>query len=152
MSKKYWVQEILGEICNPKNLGPKIKGSKKRESKNILAPNKFWNFSDTFFVPSRHPLYTLQTPCRHLLDILHTPLRHPPNSSLLYCIKVGFSTTAVVGWVGGWVAGWLGGWSPLQNHATSWSNLQDCKISSRAEIPKLDRVWQKLITLVSCRL
>jgi len=22
--------------------------------------------------------------------------------------------------------------------------LQDCKISSRAEIPKLDRVWQKL--------
>ena len=32
----------------------------------------------------------------------------------------------------------------LHNHATSWSNLQDCKISSRAEIPKLDRVWQKL--------
>ena len=30
----------------------------------------------------------------------------------------------------------------LHNHATSWSNLQDCKISSRAEIPKLDRVWQ----------
>ena len=29
----------------------------------------------------------------------------------------------------------------LHNHATLWSNLQDCKISSRAEIPKLDRVW-----------
>ena len=26
--------------------------------------------------------------------------------------------------------------------ATSWSNLQACKISSIAEIPKLDRVWQ----------
>ena len=31
-----------------------------------------------------------------------------------------------------------------ENNATSWSNLQDCKISSRAEIPKLDRVWQKV--------
>ena len=30
----------------------------------------------------------------------------------------------------------------LHNHATFWSKLQDCKISSRAEIPKLDRVWQ----------
>ena len=28
------------------------------------------------------------------------------------------------------------------------ANLQDCKISSRAEIPKFDRVWQK--TDVSC--
>ena len=28
--------------------------------------------------------------------------------------------------------------------ATSWSNLQACKISSIAEIPKLDRVWQHL--------
>ena len=26
--------------------------------------------------------------------------------------------------------------------ATSWSNLQACKIPSIAEIPKLDRVWQ----------
>ena len=36
----------------------------------------------------------------------------------------------------------MGRWSPLSNHATLWSNLQDCKIPSRAEIPKLDRVWQ----------
>ena len=43
------------------------------------------------------------------------------------------------GWVGGWV---VDGWFLLHNHATSWSNLQDCKISSAAEIPKLDRVWQ----------
>ena len=35
------------------------------------------------------------------------------------------------------------GGKQVENHATSWSNLQDCKISSRAEIPKLDRVWQK---------
>ena len=40
---------------------------------------------------------------------------------------------------GGWV---VGGGFLLHNHATSWSNLQDCKISSTAEIPKLDRVWQ----------
>ena len=26
----------------------------------------------------------------------------------------------------------------VENHTTSWSNLQDCKISSIAEIPKLD--------------
>ena len=32
---------------------------------------------------------------------------------------------------------WVGG-NQVKNHATSWSNLQDCKISSRAEIPKLD--------------
>ena len=29
-------------------------------------------------------------------------------------------------------------WSHVHFIATSWSNLQDCKISSRAEIPKLD--------------
>ena len=37
--------------------------------------------------------------------------------------------------MGGWV---VGGWFLMHNHATSWSNLQDCKISSTAEIPKLD--------------
>ena len=36
------------------------------------------------------------------------------------------------------MGGWLGGWSPVQNHATLLSNLQDCKILSRIEIPKLD--------------
>ena len=30
------------------------------------------------------------------------------------------------------------GGKQVENHATSWSNLQDCKISSRVEIPKLD--------------
>ena len=33
----------------------------------------------------------------------------------------------------------------VEYNATSWSNLQDCKSSSIAEIPKLDRVWQKLM-------
>ena len=31
----------------------------------------------------------------------------------------------------------------VKNHATLWPNLQNSKISSRAEIPKLDRVWQQ---------
>ena len=44
---------------------------------------------------------------------------------------------AVGGWVGGWVGDWVGG-NQVKNHATLWSNLQDCKISSRVEIPKLD--------------
>ena len=35
------------------------------------------------------------------------------------------------------MGGWLGG-NQVENHATSWSNLQDCKISIKAEIPKLD--------------
>ena len=30
------------------------------------------------------------------------------------------------------------GGNQVENHTTSWSNLQDCKISSRVEIPKLD--------------
>ena len=42
----------------------------------------------------------------------------------------------------GWVGGWVGGWLQVHNKATSWPNLQDCKISSRAEISKLDQVWQ----------
>ena len=39
--------------------------------------------------------------------------------------------------VGGWVGGWVGG-NQVENHATLCFNLQDCKISSRVEIPKLD--------------
>ena len=107
----------------------------------LLSANGIWDYkSKTFFVPSRHPLDTLYRPIRQLPDTFRTssphPLRYLPFSSLLYCMKVWFPTRAGVGW-------WVGGWSPLQNHATSWSNLQDCKISSRAEIPKLDRVWQQ---------
>ena len=36
----------------------------------------------------------------------------------------------------------MGGWSHVHIIATLGSNLQVCKISSRAEIPKLDQVWQ----------
>ena len=39
--------------------------------------------------------------------------------------------------MGGLVGGWVGG-NQVKNHATLWSNLQDCKISSRVEISKLD--------------
>ena len=39
------------------------------------------------------------------------------------------------------------GGNQVDNHATSWSNLQARKISSRAEIPKLDRVWQYVINV-----
>ena len=35
------------------------------------------------------------------------------------------------------MGGWLGG-NQVDNHATLWSNLQNCKISSKVEIPKLD--------------
>ena len=35
------------------------------------------------------------------------------------------------------MVGWVGG-NQVDNHATLWSNLQVCKISSRVEIPKLD--------------
>ena len=33
--------------------------------------------------------------------------------------------------------GWVGG-PQVKNHTTLWSNLQDCKISSKVEISKLD--------------
>ena len=115
-------------------------------SKKYKAPKIFWvkiNF-ETSQTPSLYPPDTHQTLSRHLLGTLHTPLRHPPNFSLLYWMKVSFPTRAVG--CGVYVVGRLRslcvGWSPLHNHATSWSNLRDCKISSRAEIPKLDRVWQ----------
>ena len=42
-----------------------------------------------------------------------------------------------VGWLRSLCVGWVGG-NQVENHTTSWSNLQDCKISSKAEIPKLD--------------
>ena len=35
------------------------------------------------------------------------------------------------------------GWFLLDKHATLLSNLQDCKVLSIAEIPKLDWVCQK---------
>ena len=59
----------------------------------------------TLQTPSRYLAHTNQTASRHLLDILPLPLnkvyiRHPPNSSLLYCKKVEFSTRAGAG---GWV-------------------------------------------------
>ena len=110
VSENCWVQENIGiKIFGPKEiLCPKNIGSRKSwvnnlypklfVSKKFRAPKIFWvqiNFETSqtpFFVPSRHPLYT---------PIRHPP--HPPNSSLLYCIKVGFSTRAGVGWVGGWL-------------------------------------------------
>ena len=48
---------------------------------------------------------------------------------------------------GGWVVGcaaYVSGGNQYENNATSWSNLQDCKISSKAEIPKLDPSVAKL--------
>ena len=36
------------------------------------------------------------------------------------------------------LGGWVAGWSHVHFTAMLWSNLQVCKISSRAEIPKLD--------------
>ena len=68
------------------------------------------------------------------LDTIHTPKIHSrqlPTTIGKYIQNVKLYP--------GW---WVGGWLQVHNHATSWSNLQDCKISSRAEIPKLDRVWQ----------
>ena len=42
----------------------------------------------------------------------------------------------------------MGGWLQVHNYATSWSKLQVCKISGRAEIPKLGRVIQKLSIII----
>ena len=80
MSKKHWVKEILGEQFVPKKIRAR-----------------------TLQTPSLYLADSNQTPSRHLLDILPTPLRYPPNSSLLYCIKVWFSTRAGGGRVGGWL-------------------------------------------------
>ena len=70
---------------------------------------------------SRQVPETFQLP----LDTIHTPKM---NSRQIYItIRKYFQNVKLYpGW-------WVGGW--LHNHATSWSNLQDCKISSRAEIP-----------------
>ena len=77
--KKYWSQNIWAQrnIGSRKswenNLYPKLFVSKK-----IRAPKFFWNFWDTFFVPSRHPLYTLQTPSRHSPHTIETPTKFQP--------------------------------------------------------------------------
>ena len=41
------------------------------------------------------------------------------------------------------MGGWLGG-NQVENHATSWSKLQNCKISIRVIIPKLDSSVAKM--------
>ena len=116
---------LVHQILCQKNVGPqKLEGPK-----TFLVPKNFWDFQtpflytytpaqighlpDTFLVPSRHTLDT------HQISASYVPLN--------YDFQLGRG---------------VGGWFLLHNHATSWSNLQDCKISSRAEIPKLDRVWQ----------
>ena len=158
--RKYWIQNVwVKEILCPKNIGSRKSWVKNLYpimfvSKKFKVPKIFWvqiNF-ETSQTPSLYPPDMLSIPCRHQSDTFQTPFGHPPHTlktptkfqpSVLH--KVGFSTRAGVGWVAGWVAEWVAGWvagPPLQNHATLWSNLQDCKISSRAEIPKLDRVWQ----------
>ena len=134
VSENCQVQENIGiKIFGPKEiLCPKNIGSRKSwvnnlypklfVSKKFRAPKIFWvqiNF-ETFFLPSRQPLYTLQTPIRHLPDILHTPLRHTPNSSLLYCIKVGFSTRAGAG-------GWLVPSAESCHFVVQLARLQDFK-------------------------
>ena len=81
--------------------------------------------------PSLHLPVTIQITSRHPPGTLCTHTRHQPNISFLGYIANNFQ-----------LGRWMGGWFLLQNHATLWSNLQVCKISSRAEIPKLDRVWQ----------
>ena len=69
---------------------------------------------------------SLRTPSRHISAHLRMFLDTPP------IIVIQFRSSCV-GWVGGTQSG---------NNATSWSNLHDCKISSTAEIPNLNWVWQ----------
>ena len=84
---------------------------------------------------SRQVPETFQLP----LDTIHTPKM---NSRQIYItIRKYFQNVKLYpGW---WVGGWVGGWwvggcryiiMPLRGPT--------CKISSRAENPKLDRVWQ----------
>ena len=111
----------------------------------FLTSSKY--YQDTFLTPFTHFPYTFQTLSRRYQDTIQTPSIHlqtspdifqtPPNT-LQTPSEVFFHKFWVTHWVGGWWAGGL----QVHNHATSWPNLQDCKISSRAEIPKLDRVWQ----------
>ena len=69
---------------------------------------------------------------RCIPESFKTPSKDVPGT--FSYISVPINTSVYKSQVGGLRA---------HNHATLWSNLQDCKISSRAEIPKLDRVWQQ---------
>ena len=128
MSKKHWVQEFLREQFVPKR---------------FRAPKIFWvqvNF-ETSQTPSQYPPDTLSIPCKQQSDTFQTPFGHSPHTlktPTKFQAPVLYKSLIFNQGRGGWVVGR----SPVQNHATSWSNLQDCKISSRVEIPKLDRVWQ----------
>ena len=94
-------------------------------------------------MPSRRLQNTLKTLSRHLLENLRIPSRHHPDtfqtlSSNLIDIPKIFDSFRQVFWPSGW---WVGGWvagNQVENKATMWSNLPDCKISSQVEIPKLD--------------
>ena len=109
--------------------------------------NLLYNMQPT----SRQVPDTCQTPVRHLPDTFQTPTRHFPDTFIhnrntqdelktaTYDNRRVYSKCQVISRVGG---RWVGGWLQVHNYATSWSNLQVCKISGRAEIPKLGRVWQ----------
>ena len=114
-SKKFWVQDILGE-----RFTFKIIWAPKLEDPKIFWVQVYFESSQT---PSLYPpntLYTLQTPFTHLLGTLHTPLRHPPNFSLLYCMKVLFPTRAGAG-------GWLVPLAESCHFVVQLARLQDFK-------------------------
>ena len=69
--------------------------------------------------------HVFQTPFRHPPDTHQTPTKVQPPT---------FHKSSRAGLVG-----------VTHFTVTLWSNWQDCKISSRAEIPMLDRVWQYCI-------
>ena len=90
-----------------------------------LVPKNFGDFRHPCFTP-RHPHWTLQSPIRHPPDTFwvsskHTLDTHQISASL---VPLNYDIQLVRG---------VGGWFLLHNHATSWSNLQYCKISSKAD-------------------
>ena len=92
--------------------------------KNLVWKNSCPTNFDALQTPPTKRHNTLQELIRHLRDNLKKLTRHPQNFTFLGAfIKVRY-------------AHFIG---------TSWTNLQDSKISSWAEIPNLDRVWQKVV-------
>ena len=121
------VQTILGS----KYVFPKIIGLDKNQTSALSRhpSDKFQkHILDTYQKPSKHLPDTFQILSRHLpdtfltpTDTLQTPSSHPQYTHPF--VKIFLPSS---------------GWVVIRSSAMPLRSLQDCKISSRAEIPKLD--------------
>ena len=134
------ITPIINPIHSPTFL---IKTSKILTQVEIASWSWVWQLSETFKklsnnlkTPSKHMPDTFPISFPHLLDTFQSFSRLLQKASIPQPKSLLF--TKFVQSVGLILRGSRAYDILVHNHATLWSNLQDCKISSWADIPQLD--------------